>query len=47
MKPTEGTVYCWVVRVGPRKWKAFFGRKAARDYRREHGRRLLKLVETH
>lgn len=47
MKPTEGAVYCWVVRVGPRQWKAFHERKEARAYRREHGGRLLKLVEAH
>lgn len=47
MKPAEGTVYCWVLRVSPKKWKAFHGRKEARAYRRVNGGRLLKLVEAH
>lgn len=47
MKPAEGTVYCWVVHSGPKKWRAFRGRKAAREYRRANGGRLFKLVEAH
>lgn len=47
MKPAEGTVYCWVVHSGPKKWRAFRGRKEARAYRRVHGGTIYALVRSH
>jgi hypothetical protein len=47
MKATEGTVYCWVVHSGPRKWKAFRNRRDARKYRNEQGGILYCVIRSH
>lgn len=43
MKPTEGSVYCWVVHFGPRKWKSFRNRREARAFARESSGILYKV----
>jgi hypothetical protein len=47
MKATDGSVYCWVVWFGPRKWQSFRNRRDARAFRREVNGVLYKLVRGH
>lgn len=43
----EGSVFCWTVYYGPRKWKSFHNRREARRFLKEQGGVLYKLVRAH
>lgn len=43
----EGSIYCWTVRFGAGKWKAFKSRRRARAFRKEVNGALFKMVGSH